>query len=55
MRDVAGTLVLQAIVAANGVREIVRTFSISGGGPTGWAGVDVVVVAVGSLGDPAAG
>ena len=54
MRDVAGTLVLQAIVAENGVREIVRTFSISGGGPAGWAGV-VGVVAVGSLGVPAAG
>jgi hypothetical protein len=54
MRDVAGTLVLQAIVAENGVREIVRTFSISGGGPAGWAGV-VGVVGVGSLGVPAAG
>ena len=48
MRDVAGTFVRQAIVAENGVREIVCTFSISGGGPTGWAGVVVVVVSVGA-------
>ena len=46
MRDVAGTLVRQAMVAENGVREVVCTFSISGGGPTGAAGV-VVVVSVG--------
>lgn len=53
MRDVAGTLVRHAMVAENGVKEIVCTFSISGGGPTGWAGVVVVVVA--SLGEPVAG
>jgi hypothetical protein len=53
MRDVAGTFVRQAIVAENGVREIVCTFSISGGGPTGWAGVVVVVVV--SVGAPAVG
>ena len=46
MRDVAGTLVLQAIVAENGVREIVRTSSISGGGPAG-SGRGRRVVAVG--------
>jgi len=57
MRDVAGTFVRQAIVAENGVREIVCTFSISGGWPTGWAGVVVVVVVVvvGSVGEPAEG
>ena len=55
MRDVAGTFVRHAIVAENGVREIVCTFSISGGGPTGWAGVVVVVVVVGSVGAPAEG
>jgi hypothetical protein len=55
MRDVAGTFVRQAMVAEKGVREIVCTFSISGGGPAGWAGVVVVVVVVVSLGDPAAG
>jgi hypothetical protein len=44
MRDVAGTFVCQAIVAENGVRESVCTFSICGGGPVG---VNVVVVAVG--------
>jgi hypothetical protein len=54
MRDVAGTLVCQAMVAEKGVREVVCTFSISGGGPTGW-GVVVVVVVVVSLGEPAAG
>jgi hypothetical protein len=54
MRDVAGTFVRHAIVAENGVREIVCTFSISGGGPTGWAGV-VVVVVVGSVGAPTEG
>jgi hypothetical protein len=55
MRDVAGTFVRHAIVAENGVRETVCTFSISGGGPTGWAGVVVVVVVVGSVGAPAEG
>jgi hypothetical protein len=53
MRDVAGTFVRQAMVAENGVSEMVCTFSISGGGPTGWAGVVVVVVV--SVGEPAAG
>jgi hypothetical protein len=53
MRDVAGTLVRQAMVAENAVREVVCTFSISGVGPTGW-GVVVVNVVV-SLGAPAAG
>ena len=53
MRDVAGTFVRHAMVAEKGVREIVCTFSISGGGPTGWAGVVVVVVV--SLGEPLAG
>jgi hypothetical protein len=57
IRDVAGTFVRQAMVAENGVSEMVRTFSISGGGPTGWAGVVVVVVVVVvvSVGEPAAG
>jgi hypothetical protein len=54
MRDVAGTFVRQAMVAENGVRDVVCTFSISGGGPTGWVGV-VVVVVDGSLGEPDAG
>src|SRR2546426_5758541 len=49
MRDVAGTFVRQARVAENGVRESVCTFSISGGGPVGAAGVVVVVVV--SLGE----
>jgi hypothetical protein len=57
MREVAGTLVRQAMVAENAVRDVVCTFSISGGGPTGWVGVVVVVVVVVvvSLGEPAAG
>jgi hypothetical protein len=45
------------MVAENAVREVVCTFSISGGGPTG-SGVVVVVVVVlvvVSLGEPAAG
>jgi hypothetical protein len=53
MRDVAGTFVRQAMVAENGVSEMVCTFSISGGGPTGWVGVVVVVVV--SVGEPAVG
>jgi len=53
MRDVAGTFVRQARVAENGVRESVCTFSISGGGPVGAAGV--VVVAVVSLGESVGG
>ena len=53
MRELAGTLVRQAMVAENAVREVVCTSSISGGGPTGW-GVVVVVVVV-SLGETAAG
>jgi hypothetical protein len=53
MRDVAGTFVRQAMVAENGVRESVCTFSISGGGPVGAAGV--VLVAVVSLGDSPGG
>jgi hypothetical protein len=43
MRDDAGTLVRHAIVAENGVRAVVCTLRISGGGPTGAAGVVVVV------------
>jgi len=49
MRDVAGTFVRHASFAENGVREIVCTFTISGGGPVGATGV--VVVAVVSLGE----
>ena len=41
MRDVAGTSVRHAIVAENGVSEIVWTSVICGGGPTGAAGVVV--------------
>ena len=52
MRDVAGTFVRHAMVAENGVREMVCTFAISGGGPVG---AGVVVVAVVSVGDPLAG
>lgn len=44
MRDVAGTSVRHAIVAENGVSEIVWTSVICGGGPTGAAGVVVVSV-----------
>jgi hypothetical protein len=53
MRDVAGTFVRQAMVAENGVRASVCTFSISGGGPVGAAGV--VVVAVVSVGESPGG
>jgi hypothetical protein len=52
MREVAGPLVRHAIVTEKGVSDVVRTFSISGGGPTGAAGVIVVVV---SAGEPVAG
>jgi hypothetical protein len=48
MRDVAATFVCHAIVAEKGVSESVWTFSISGGGPVGAAGV-VVVVSLGEL------
>jgi hypothetical protein len=49
MRDAAATFVCHAIVAEKGVSESVCTFSISGGGPVGAAGVVVVVVV--SLGE----